>query len=195
MVVIIDNYDSFSYNLYQLAGCFDKNALIIQNSEKLLSELIALNPSHIIISSGRESASHEAMSEKVIEYFKGKCPILGVCFGHHTLCRVFGAMVSHASRVIHGESLNIHIANGSEVFRGLPPIIQAGMYHSLSVKRNNLPDELLIIDEDEHDEIMAVKHRDYEIYGLQFHPESVLTPQGSVIIGNFLSVGRDSNRD
>jgi anthranilate synthase component 2 len=125
--------------------------------------------------------------EDAIRRFKGKTPILGVCLGHQAICEVFGAEVTYAAQVIHGKRSLIQIANGSPIFRGLPPIIEAGRYHSLAAKRDTIPDELLINAEDNAGEVMGVKHRDYDIYGVQFHPESILTDCGHVILENFLS--------
>ena len=120
---------------------------------------------------------------------KGKVPILGICLGHQAVCEVFGASIVRGKRLVHGKQSNIHIAGGSRVFKSLPPIIQAARYHSLVADRMSLPDDLLVIAEDFEGEVMGVKHRDYEIYGLQFHPESILTPKGAVIMENFLGIG------
>lgn len=119
-------------------------------------------------------------------------PILGICLGHQAICEAFGAFIAPAERLMHGKRSSIHIANGSSIFKGLPPIIQAARYHSLIVQRASLPDELLVIAEDDIGEVMGVKHRDYEIYGLQFHPESILTPKGAVIMRNFLNAGGEA---
>lgn len=186
MLILIDNYDSFSYNLYQLIGCVSPDIKVVRNDEKTISELEAMKPSHIVISPGPGRPADAGISEKAIEYFKDKCPILGVCLGHQAICEVFGGKVGYAAKLMHGKSSNIHIANGSNLFRGLPPIIRAARYHSLAAERISLPDELLIIAEDDGDEIMGLKHRDYDVYGVQFHPESILTPMGETIIKNFL---------
>lgn len=186
MLILIDNYDSFSYNLYQLIGCVSPDIKVVRNDEKTISELEAMKPSHIVISPGPGRPADAGISEEAIEYFKDKCPILGVCLGHQAICEVFGGKVGYAAKLMHGKSSNIHIANGSNLFRGLPPIIRAARYHSLAAERASLPDELLIIAEDDGDEIMGLKHRDYDVYGVQFHPESILTPMGETIIRNFL---------
>lgn len=189
MILLIDNYDSFSYNLYQLVGSIHPAIKVIRNDELTVEQIAALAPSHIIISPGPGRPAAAGICEAAIDHFKGKLPILGVCLGHQAIGEVFGATVDYAKKLMHGKQSNIHIANGSNLFRGLPPIIEAARYHSLAIVRETLPEELLIIAEDDNDEIMGLKHRDYEVYGVQFHPESILTPRGGVIIENFLAIG------
>lgn len=189
MILLIDNYDSFSYNLVQLAGSLHDDIRVIRNDELSVDEIKKLNPSHLIISPGPGYPINAGVCEQVIEQMKGMVPILGICLGHQAICEVFGASIVLAKRLMHGKQSTIHIANGSQVFKGLPPVIKAARYHSLIAKRDTLPDELLVIAEDDDGEVMAVKHRDYEIYGLQFHPESILTPQGAIIMKNFLQIG------
>ncbi len=189
MILLIDNYDSFSYNLYQLVGVINNNIKVIRNDELTISELEELKPTHIILSPGPGRPKDAGICEEVIRYFTGKTPILGVCLGHQAICEVFGATISYAQELMHGKKSLIHIANGSELFKGLPPIIEGARYHSLSMLRETLPDELLIIAEDCSGEIMGVKHRAADVYGVQFHPESILTPKGRTILENFLAIG------
>ena len=189
MIILIDNYDSFSYNLYQLVGSINPNIKVVRNDALTPQDIEKLNPTHLIISPGPGRPIDAGICEDAIKYFKGKLPILGVCLGHQAIGEVFGGTVDYAKEVRHGQKSLIHIANGSNIFAGLPPVIEAARYHSLAVRRDSLPDELLVIAEDEQDEIMGIKHRDCEIYGLQFHPESILTPQGHIIIENFLAIG------
>jgi len=191
MILLIDNYDSFSYNLYQYVGMINPDIRVIKNDELRLAEIAALAPDHIIFSPGPGRPADAGICEEVIEYFKDKTPILGVCLGHQAICEVFGGTIIYASTLMHGKSSNVHIANGSPIFRGLPPIIAAGRYHSLSAERSSLPDELLIIAEDDEGEVMAVKHRSYDVYGVQFHPESILTDSGHTMIENFLKIGNE----
>ncbi|MBC3804753.1 aminodeoxychorismate/anthranilate synthase component II [Acetobacterium fimetarium] len=193
MILLIDNYDSFSYNLYQYVGVIDPDIRVIKNDEFSLAEIQKMNPSHIIISPGPGRPKDAGICEEVVAFFKDKTPLLGVCLGHQAICEVFGGEITYAKTLMHGKQSTVHIANGSPVFRGLPPIIQAARYHSLGAKRNTLPDELLIIAEDDEGEVMAVKHRDYDVYGLQFHPESILTEDGNRMIENFLKIGRKDN--
>ncbi len=186
MILLIDNYDSFSYNLVQLIGEFRQDIRVIRNDALTAEQVEAIHPSHIILSPGPGFPKSAGICEELVLKMKGKVPILGVCLGHQAICEAFGGSVVHAKNLMHGKQSEIHIANGSAVFKGLPPVIQAARYHSLIADRAGLPDELLVIAEDGAQEVMAVKHRDYEIYGLQFHPESILTPQGATIIRNFL---------
>ena len=191
MILLIDNYDSFSYNLYQYVGMINPDIRVIKNDELSMTEIIALKPDHIIVSPGPGRPADAGICEEVIDYFKDKTPILGVCLGHQAICEVFGGTITYASTLMHGKSSNVHIANGSPIFRSLPPIIAAGRYHSLSAERSSLPDELLIIAEDDEDEVMAVKHRSFDVYGVQFHPESILTDSGHRMIENFLKIGNE----
>ncbi|AFA48817.1 anthranilate synthase component II [Acetobacterium woodii] len=193
MILLIDNYDSFSYNLYQYVGIINPNVCVIKNDEYTLNEIIALKPDHIIISPGPGRPADAGICEAVIDYFKDKTPILGVCLGHQAICEVLGGKITYAKTLMHGKQSIVHIANGSPIFRGLPPIIEVGRYHSLGAERNTLPDELLIIAEDHDGEVMAVKHREYDVYGVQFHPESILTKDGYKMIENFLKIGNEKN--
>lgn len=192
MILLIDNYDSFTYNLVQLAGSIGADMKVIRNDEITPEQVRALGPTHIILSPGPGYPRDAGICEEVIKQYKEELPILGVCLGHQAICEVFGAEITRAKRLMHGKQSSIHIANGAKVFHGLPPIIQAARYHSLIASKDTLPDDLLVIAEDEDGEIMAVKHRKYEIYGLQFHPESILTPQGELIMRNFLKIGDKS---
>jgi anthranilate synthase component 2 len=188
MILIIDNYDSFSYNLYQYVGTINKDVRVIKNDEMTVKEIEELNSSHLIISPGPGRPDAAGICEEVIKYFKGKTPILGVCLGHQAICEVFGANITYAKTLKHGKTSDIHIANGSPVFKGLSPVLRAARYHSLIADRATIPDELLVIAEDEESQVMGVKHQDCDLYGLQFHPESVLTKNGMTIIENFLSL-------
>lgn len=189
MILFIDNYDSFSYNLVQLVGEIQEDIRVIRNDEMDVAKIEDLHPSHIIISPGPGYPKNAGICEEAIDHLKGKAPILGICLGHQAICELFGATIAPAKRLMHGKQSSIHIANGSSIFKGLPPIMMGARYHSLIAKRETLPDELLVIAEDDQGEVMGVKHRDYEIYGLQFHPESILTPQGAIIMKNFLEIG------
>ncbi len=191
MILIIDNYDSFTYNLVQLAGCLGAQLKVIRNDELTVEEIRELKPTHIILSPGPGYPGDAGICEEVVASMKGDVPILGVCLGHQAISEVFGATITLAKKLMHGKQSDIHIANGARIFHGLPPIIRAARYHSLIAKKDTLPDDLLVIAEDDEGEIMAIKHRSYEIYGLQFHPESILTPQGEAIMSNFLKIGGD----
>jgi anthranilate synthase component II len=191
MILLIDNYDSFSYNLYQLIGSINPDVKVIRNDELTVDEIENLKPSHLIISPGPGYPKNAGICEEVIQRLKGIVPILGVCLGHQAICEAFGSKIGLAEKLMHGKKSNIHIANGNDLFKGLPPIIEGARYHSLIAQKASLPDELLVIAEDDNGEVMGIKHRDYDIYGVQFHPESILTLKGPIIIQNFLCLGGD----
>ena len=188
MVLIIDNYDSFTYNLYQIAGAINPDIKVVFNDHVELTEIEAMRPSHIIISPGPGRPIDAGICEDAIRRFVGVFPILGICLGHQAICETFGAEITYAKTLMHGKTSHVHIANGNPLFRGLPPLLEAGRYHSLAAERQTLPDELLVIAETDDGEVMGVKHRDYDVFGLQFHPESILTPKGSIVIENFLGI-------
>ncbi len=189
MILLIDNYDSFSYNLYQAVGAVNPDIRVIRNNELSAAEIEALHPSHIILSPGPGRPADAGVCEQVVRNMAGKAAILGVCLGHQAICEAFGATITYAKELMHGKKSRIYIANGSALFQGLPPLIEGARYHSLCADRSTLPDELLVVAETEDGEVMGVKHADFDIYGVQFHPESVLTPQGDRIISNFLKIG------
>ena len=189
MILLIDNYDSFSYNLYQAVGIFCPDIRVVHNDELTAAEAEALAPSHILLSPGSGRPKNAGICEAVVSRMMGKCPILGICLGHQAICEALGATITYASTLMHGRKSIIHIANGSPLFRGLPPLLEAGRYHSLSVNRTTLPDDLAVIAEDDNGEVMGVSHKRCALYGLQFHPESILTPRGARIIENFLNIG------
>lgn len=188
MILLIDNYDSFTYNLVQLAGVINTDIRVARNDELTSDEIHALNPSHIIISPGPGYPIDAGVCEEVITRFKGEIPILGVCLGHQAICEVYGARITRAVQLMHGKKSKISIDSACPIFKGLPAEIEGARYHSLIAKRDTITDELEVIAEDDIGEVMAVKHKHYDIYGLQFHPESILTPKGNVIMQNFLSL-------
>lgn len=191
MVLLIDNYDSFSFNLVQLIGELTNGKIkVIRNDEMNLSEIEKMNPTHIILSPGPGKPRDAGICKDVINYFKGKIPILGVCLGHQCICEVFGANVTYAKTLMHGKQSQIAIKK-CDIFKGLKSPIKAARYHSLSAESSTIPEVLEVIAISEKDnEIMSVKHKEYDIYGVQFHPESILTPQGNVILRNFLEINK-----
>lgn len=191
MILLIDNYDSFSYNLYQLAGRLNPDIRVVKNDRVTPQEVEAMAPDHIILSPGPGRPADAGVCEEVVRRMLGKAPLLGICLGHQAICEALGATITYAGTLMHGKAGSVHIANGSPIFRGLPPLLTAGRYHSLAVQRDTLPDELLVIAEDEDGEVMGVKHKQHQVYGLQFHPESILTPEGGRIVENFLKIGGD----
>lgn len=188
MNLLIDNYDSFSYNLYQLIGSTDPDIKVIRNDALTCEEMEALKPSRLIISPGPGWPKDAGRSEEAVQYFKGKIPILGICLGHQGICESFGARMVHAKQLMHGKQSVIKIDKDEKIFAGLSGRIKVARYHSLAVSEEGLPERLKVIGLTDDGEIMAVKHKDYDIYGLQFHPESVLTPEGKKILDNFLSI-------
>lgn len=192
MVVLIDNYDSFSYNLYQLVGSIQQDIKVIRNDEMTPQEIERLKPSHIILSPGPGKPSDAGVCEDVIRYFKGKVPIMGVCLGHQAICEVFGATVSYAKELMHGKQSDVTINQESpllakqNLFAGLPSKIQVARYHSLVAYKETITDELEVMAVTDEGEVMAVQHKEYPIYGVQFHPESILTEDGETMIRNFL---------
>ncbi len=188
MILLIDNYDSFSYNLYQYVGSVNKNIRVFRNDEITVNDIRELDPTHIILSPGPGRPKDAGICEELVTSLKGQYPILGVCLGHQAICEAFGATIDHAGNLMHGKTSVAHIDNGSKLFSGLSEDITVGRYHSLSAVRGTLPDVLKITGYTDDGEVMAVEHRDYPIFGLQFHPESVLTPDGMKMIENFLAL-------
>ena len=193
MILLIDNYDSFSYNVYQLVGSVDPDIKVIRNDEMTVEEIEELAPSHIILSPGPGKPSDAGICEDVIRYFAGKIPILGICLGHQAICEVFGATVTYAKELMHGKQSVAKLDNDSTLFRGMEPKITVARYHSLAAARETMPETLKITAQTEDGEIMAVEHKTYPVYGVQFHPESVLTPDGKKIIENFCKAGGNQN--
>lgn len=188
MILLIDNYDSFTYNLVQLAGSINPDIRVIRNDEMTVSEIEKLHPSHIILSPGPGYPKNAGVCEKAVQTLAGKFPILGVCLGHQGICEVYGAEITHAKRLMHGKKSVIKLDTQSPVFKGLPEQIEAARYHSLIAKSETIPDCLKVTATDPAGEIMAVQHRDFPTFGLQFHPESILTPLGRTILENFLAL-------
>ena len=186
MILLIDNYDSFSYNLFQLIGKINPDIQVSRNDKITIEEISDLNPECIILSPGPGKPENAGICIDIVKEFHDRVPILGVCLGHQAICAAFGGEISHAKRLMHGKSSDISL-DYDFIFKGLPSEINVGRYHSLSLVEDTLPDELEIISKARDDrEIMAVKHKDYNVYGLQFHPESILTPDGLTIMENFL---------
>lgn len=186
MILLIDNYDSFVYNLYQMMGEINPDIKVIRNDELKVEEIEKLNPDKIVISPGPKRPSDAGVSIDVIKKLSSKIPILGVCLGHQAIGEAFGGVVTYAKEIMHGKSSEVKIYNECKIFKGLPSEIEVARYHSLAVESKSLPKCLTVIGWTYDDEIMAFKHKNYETYGLQFHPESILTPLGNKILENFL---------
>ncbi|GIP24809.1 aminodeoxychorismate/anthranilate synthase component II [Paenibacillus sp. J22TS3] len=186
MILVIDNYDSFTYNLVQYLGELGEEVTVRRNDEIDIEGIKQLAPDHILISPGPCTPNEAGISLEVIEKLKGVIPIFGVCLGHQAIGQSFGGRVIRAERLMHGKTSPI-LHNGTSVFKGLPSPFTATRYHSLLVERESLPDCLEITAETEEGEIMGLRHKEYEIEGVQFHPESIITDHGHQILRNFLS--------
>lgn len=186
MILLIDNYDSFSYNLYQLVGTINPDIKVIRNDEMTIAEIEELAPERIIVSPGPGRPQDAGICEEAIRYFAGKIPILGVCLGHQAICETFGGEVSYAKKLMHGKMSVVSVDKEAPIFKGLDDKVEVARYHSLSAVEDKLPECLKVIGKSDDGEIMAVMHRDYPVYGVQFHPESILTPKGMVILKNFI---------
>lgn len=188
MILIIDNYDSFTYNLYQYIGKFNQDIKVFRNDKITVKEIEELAPSHIIVSPGPKYPKDAGISIEAIKYFSGKIPVLGVCLGHQSIGEAYGSKVIKARNILHGKQSDIRVDNSSPIFKGMKEVITAGRYHSLIIEKETLTEALKVIAEDENGEIMAVMHKEYPVFGVQFHPESILTENGEMIIKNFLEV-------
>ncbi|MBR2563189.1 MAG: aminodeoxychorismate/anthranilate synthase component II [Paenibacillus sp.] len=186
MILVIDNYDSFTYNLVQYLGELGETVEVRRNDEIDLAGIEALAPDHILISPGPCTPNEAGISLAVIDHFKGSIPIFGVCLGHQAIGQAFGGNVIRADRMMHGKTSEM-LHSGTSVFAGLPSPFTATRYHSLIVERSSLPDCLEITAETAEGEIMGLRHKEYAIEGVQFHPESIITDHGHQILRNFLS--------
>lgn len=189
MILLIDNYDSFSYNLYQLIGGVNPDIKVIRNDEMTVQEIESLNPEIIVISPGPGKPADAGICVEAVKYFKGKIPVFGVCLGHQSICEAYGATVSYASRLMHGKTSTVKIDGSSMLYKGMDnedSEILVARYHSLSVVEDTLPPELIVTGRADDGEIMSVEDPVNKVYGVQYHPESVLTPRGKEIIRNLL---------
>ena len=192
MILLIDNYDSFVYNLYQFLAVEDPDVKLVRNDRITSEEALSMKPDAIVISPGPGKPSDAGVCVELIRQLKGRIPILGVCLGHQAIAEAFGATVTHASRLMHGKTSLLMDVADDVIFRGLKRPVQVARYHSLSVQESTLPEELEVTARSDDGEIMAMRHREYPIYGLQFHPESVMTPDGPAMIRNFLAAAREN---
>lgn len=191
MILIIDNFDSFTYNLYQLIGSLNPDIKVIRNNEMTVDEIAKLCPSHIILSPGPGYPKDAGVCIEVVKSLGKSIPILGVCLGHQAICEAYGAKIDHAKKIMHGKQSNVFVVNTCPIFKEMTKNIKAARYHSLAVKPHTLPDNLIVTAKAEDGEIMAVMDNKYHVFGVQFHPESILTPDGKQIIRNFLNLRKD----
>lgn len=185
MILMIDNYDSFTYNLVQYLGEMGQQLKVFRNNKITLDEIEKMKPDRIVISPGPCTPNEAGVSVQVITHFAGRIPILGVCLGHQSIGQAFGGDVVRAQRLMHGKTSIIH-HDGDGVFKNMPNPFEAIRYHSLIIRRETIPDCLQITAETDQREIMGVRHKDYHIEGVQFHPESILTQEGKLLLKNFV---------
>lgn len=185
MILLIDNYDSFSYNLYQLIGEIEPDIKIIRNDEMTVEQIRDLNPGHIILSPGPGRPEDAGIIMDVVKNIHN-IPILGVCLGHQAICAAFGATVTYAKELMYGKQSHVSFDADCLLFKGCPEVAPVARYHSLAADADTIPEYLKITALTTEGEVMAVQHKDYPIYGVQFHPESIMTPDGKQMLKNFI---------
>jgi anthranilate synthase component 2 len=197
MLLLIDNYDSFTYNLYQMLGALTRDIAVVRNDALSVDEAMAMAPSHLVVSPGPGRPAEAGICERLILAMAGKAPILGVCLGHQAICECFGASIVGAPTLMHGKASELSLDPGCALFDGLPRRIMAARYHSLMAMPQSLPDCLRVTAHTDEGLVMAVEHRQMPasapIYGLQFHPESILTPEGGRMLANFIKGSADGS--
>ena len=186
MILLIDNYDSFTYNLYQYMGIFNDDIKVVRNDKITIEEIKVLAPERIVLSPGPKSPKEAGICIDAVREFYDKIPILGICLGHQSIGEAFGATVSYAKKIFHGKQSEI-THTGDSVFTGIDSPIKVARYHSLAVKKEGLPDCLRILAETDDGEIMAMRHKEYPVVGLQFPPESIYTEHGKRMLENFIN--------
>jgi para-aminobenzoate synthetase component 2 len=189
VILIIDNYDSFTYNLVQAIGAMDggREMKVVLNDQATVAEMESWRPSYIIVSPGPCTPNEAGVSVEVIQSFAGRVPILGVCLGHQCIGQAFGGKVMRASRIMHGKTSPIHHV-GTGIYRGVPNPFTAARYHSLVIEKSTLPNGFEVTAWTDRDELMGIRHKTMRVEGVQFHPESFLTPEGGRLLENFLAV-------
>lgn len=186
MILLIDNYDSFSYNLFQLIGEIDADIKVIRNDEMTVEQIRALGPDRIILSPGPGRPEDAGVIVEVAGTIARDIPTLGVCLGHQAICAAYGATVTYAKELMHGKQSDVEFDTACPLFKGCPSLAPVARYHSLAADATTIPDALKITARTADGEVMAVQHRDYPIYGVQFHPESIMTPDGKTMLENFI---------
>ncbi len=194
MILLIDNYDSFSYNLYQLIGSLEPNIRVIRNDAMTVEEIATLNPAGIILSPGPGRPEDAGVCIEVVKQLGGRFPILGVCLGHQAICEAFGATVTFAKELMHGKQSMAELDTASPLFAGLPPQVPVARYHSLAADPDTIPACLQVTARVANGEVMAVQHTAYPIFGVQFHPESIMTPDGPAMLKNFIELTKQHNK-
>ncbi|MBO4242609.1 MAG: aminodeoxychorismate/anthranilate synthase component II [Clostridiales bacterium] len=195
MVLLIDNYDSFSYNLYQLIGSVEPEIKVIRNDEMTVEEIDDLSPEAIFISPGPGRPEDAGVCIDVIKRLGDRYPILGVCLGHQAICAAYGATVTYAKELMHGKQSVITVSSDCDLFNGLFISVPVARYHSLAADPATMPEDLQVTAVTDEGEVMAVKHKEYQVYGVQFHPESIMTPDGKKMMENFINIARNMRRN
>ena len=193
MILLIDNYDSFSYNLYQLVGEICPDIKVIRNDEMTVREIEKLSPDRIIISPGPGRPEDAGMIVEAAKTVCRKIPTLGVCLGHQAICQAYGAAITYAKKLMHGKQSEVRLIGESPLFKGFNGSLLAARYHSLAADALTMPECLEITAIADDGEIMAIQHKEYPIYGVQFHPESIMTPDGKIILKNFIDGGNKND--
>lgn len=191
MILLIDNYDSFSYNLYQLVGSLNPDIRVIRNDAMTVSEIADLKPAAILLSPGPGRPEDAGVCMDVIRTLGKTIPMLGVCLGHQAICAAYGATVTYAKQLMHGKQSNTTLDSDCILFQNCPGTIPVARYHSLAADEKTIPACLQVIARTDGGEVMAVRHAEYPVFGLQFHPESILTPNGKTIVENFLQLAKE----
>ena len=186
MILLIDNYDSFSYNLCQMVGELEPDLTVIRNDEMTVEQIRALNPARILLSPGPGRPEAAGVLMDVVRTLGREIPMLGVCLGHQAICAAFGATITYARKLMHGKQSMVTLDPDCPLFRSCPAVVPVARYHSLAADPATLPDCLRITAVTDDGEVMAVQHRQYPIFGVQFHPESILTPDGATMLRNFI---------
>lgn len=186
MILLIDNYDSFSYNLYQMVGEINPDIRVIRNDEMTVEEVQTLQPDHIILSPGPGRPEDAGITMEVAETLGKEIPVLGVCLGHQAICAAYGATVTYAKQLMHGKQSDVKFDPECELFKECPEVAKVARYHSLAADPQTIPDCLKVTAVTTDGEIMAVQHKEYPVFGVQFHPESIMTPDGKKMLENFL---------
>ena len=190
MILLIDNYDSFSYNLYQFVGEINPDIRVIRNDELTIDEIQDLKPDRIILSPGPGRPENAGVIVELAQTLAKEIPTLGVCLGHQAICMAYGANVTYAKELMHGKQSEIETDKTSVIFKGCPEKMKVARYHSLAAEGSTIPDCLEITALTDDGEVMAIQHKEYPIYGVQFHPESIMTPYGKKMLENFINGGK-----
>ncbi len=195
MILLIDNYDSFSYNLYQLIGSLNPDILVVRNDSVTVGDVKRMNPEAVILSPGPGKPADAGICEEAVSALRGTVPIMGVCLGHQAIVEAYGGTVTYAKKLMHGKQSDVRIDRTSVLFRNLPETIRVGRYHSLAADESAIPRTLRVTARSEDGEVMAVEDAGRHVYGMQFHPESIMTADGPAILRNFLDAAASAKSE